>query len=308
MPGQQFATILARTDPFDVAQGVERHIRALSGEQVRLLIENARPRLNDFYEAEFVPLLDERSDARLKSGFAQSLKSNLRAIPLFGPAFCQGVISGVPADRAIGLGEEEHRLRPVRPVAIAVVALALVIAGAAGERVLSTARSNAQTPVITTTPAPLQLETPRPVAIATAAEETRAQATLPPRSRLQALQTAVPVTAPALFSPTRPAAPEARPRTPAPGAGVKTIVVGPPTSAPSPQPSDVDVSDMPQAYTDATPLPKETAPPAQAATPLGVVTPTASPRRRSWLHRTIMHLDPFKPNPRPSTSAHGQPL
>jgi hypothetical protein len=68
---------------------------------------------------------------------------------------------------------------------------------------------------------------------------------------------------------------------------VKTIVATPQTPAPTPEPTDVDLSDMPQAFTDATPLPRaETAPPAQVPTRVTVATPTPGPNR-SWTHRLV---------------------
>lgn len=284
MLGRQLRTILARTDPFDVAQGLERHIRSLSGDEVRGLILAARERMGDWYRAEFLPLLDELDDARLKSAFTRSLKSNLRAIPLFGAAFCEGVISEIPGDRTVGLGEEAHRWRPLRPVAFAIIALALVIGGAAAQRVLSSASATAQTPVVLVTPFPVAASTPVPVAASTPVPVAVAARPKPAATHPPAHATSAP--APRVI------------RRPPPGRGVKTIVVTPPSPSPAPQPAALDLGDMPQAYSDATPLPKDaTAPPAQVPTRVRVPTPAPAPRRGSWLHRTIMHLDPFKPHP-----------
>lgn len=350
MLGQQFGTILARTDPFDVAQALERYIRSLPGDRVRDLILNSRERMNDWYRAEFLPLVEEHDDQRLKSAFAQALKSNLRAIPVFGPAFCEGVISQVPSDRAIAVGEEIHPLRPMRPALLAFLALALVVAGAAGEHAITVARTRALTPPGVVTPLPSPLQNTAPIAAgAVAVSQTprqvrrqakpqppapspRRQATAPTRVAVQPAP-AVAQPAPAVAQPTAravmPETPQAnasaprtasrpssqRPSTPPPGAGVKTIVVQPVRATPSPEPSDIDVSDMPQAYTDATPLPRaQTAPPVRVAAPVALKTPTPAPNRywlRSTIHgtlKTIGNFNPFKhhggsaPSPSPSPS------
>lgn len=71
---------------------------------------------------------------------------------------------------------------------------------------------------------------------------------------------------------------------------------------------------MPQAYSDATPLPANAAPPtAQISTSVSVPTPTAGPNRY-WLHstingvgKTIDRLNPFKhhKSPDPTASPNG---
>lgn len=322
MLGQPFATILARTDPFDLAQGVERYVRSLSGDQVRFVIRAASAHLNEAYRAEFLPLVDEPDDERLKSAFAHALKSNLRAIPLFGPDFCEGVIAQVPGDRAIGLGEEGHQFRQVRPAVLAVIALALAIGGAAAEHVWNNARANAQAPVVLATPAPIVIPSAVPVAAATPQSQpqpkrtaapvraTRAPAT--PAPATPAAVAAAPVAAPAQHAaPAPPVRPHLVRHTAPPGRGVKTIVLAPSTPAPTPEPTPVDVTDMPRAYSDATPLPKEaTSAPAQVSTSVDVPTPTPGPNRY-WLHstirgtlRTLNNLNPFKhrkaPEPTPS--------
>lgn len=312
MTGQQFATILARTDPFDVAQGVERHIRSLSGTQVREVIASAQPRLNDWYRAEFVPLLDETDGDRLKNAFAHALKSNLRAIPLFGPEFCQGVIEHVPGDRAVGLGEEGRNWPVFRPAAVGVAAVAVFLGGATIQHLFSEARATVQAPVLLTTPVPalppMAIHTPR------AAPPPQVHRSAPPVH-----VAAAPVAAPVQGVP--PPVPQPRPvhrvphlvHTAPPGRGVKTVVVQE-TPAPSPTPQSVDVSDMPQSYSDATPLPNNQPPPqAHVVAPLSVATPTPEPNR-SWTHRLVhaaVHLVNStlstvgvskKPTPTPSPS------
>lgn len=295
MLGQQFSTILGQTDPFDVAQGLERHIRAMQGADIRTLIQAAAPRMNDWYRSEFLPLAAENDDEHLRVTFAHSLKSNLRAIPLFGPNFCAGVIAQIPGDRTVGMGEEGRSWR-MRPVGFAIIALALLVGGAAAEHVLSTARANANTPVVLVTPAPAPLTSP-PAAAPSAASQ-RATAT-PARPA----PTPAPVVAQAPFPTASAAAPAAAPaprsvaappprqsaRTPAPGSGVKTIVAQEPRRTPAPEPTPVDTSDMPQAYSDATPLPANATPaPAAEVNPasLRVPTPTPAPNR-SWTHRLV---------------------
>lgn len=301
MLGQQLSTILARTDPFDLAQGVERHVQALSAPEVRDLIVAAAPRMNDSYRAEFLPLVDEIDGERLKRAFTHSLKTNLRAIPLFGVPFCEDVISHIPGDRAIGLDEESRPVRKWRPAAAVIAAVALLLAGAAAQRVLSTARVNAEGPVLLGTPAPVALRAPAPVAVhAPPAVRRRSDGHRVRRAVPQRISTVVaaPIPVPAPPSPAR--------RTLAPGAGVKTVVVVPSTPAPTPPPAPIDVSDMPRAYTDATPLPKDASPPpAQVSTRIRLATPTPAPKHSSWLHRTIMHIDPFKPHAQSTPSQIG---
>lgn len=325
MLGQHFATILARTDPFDLAQALERYIRSLSGEQIRALIQDAAPRMNDGYRAEFLPLADESGQDRLRAAFAHSLKSNLRAIPLFGPEFCQGVIANIPGDRTVGLGEEGNPAMRLRPLAFAIIALALLIGGAAAEHVMSTARANANTPVVLVTPQPAQpVATPAP-AIAAPATRPPPKRSTPQRSARQrstpqpvppapaaVARVDTPVPAPVVERPALPPPvrrPSAR-RAPPPGSGVKTIVAREPEPTPTPQPTPVDVTDMPQSYSDATPLPADaTPPPAQLNTSVRVPTPTPAPNRY-WLHqtvngvgKTIDRLNPFKHHRHPSPSA-----
>lgn len=322
MSGQQFATILARTDPFDVAQGVERHIRSLSGPELRAWIRAAEPRLNDWYRAEFLPLADEPDEERLRSAFAHSLKSNLRAIPLFGPNFCEGVISKIPGDRTVGLGEEGFSGMRMRPVAYAIIAVALLIGGAAAQHVLSTARANANTPVVLLTPEPaLAAATAKPHVIAAAPRATTPPATAPPATAPPAppqpavhVAAAPPVSAPVVRS--RPAAVRAHASTkgtPPPGRGALTVV-DVPQRDPNAQATPVDTTDMPQAYSDATPLPANaTAAPAEVSTSVRVPTPTPAPNRY-WLHstirgtlRTLNNFNPFKHRsaPQPTSSPYG---
>ena len=311
MLGQRFATILARTDPFDVAQGVERHVRTLGAQDVRALIASAQPRMNGSYRKEFVPLLAERDDARLKEAFAHSLKSNLRAIPLFGPQFCEGVIAHIPGDRTIGLGDEAYQPRRLHPAVWAAAALVLLLVGAGAQHAWSTAHANAETPVVLSTPPPpVSLATAAPVRAPHRRHRTTAAAparrTPAPPAATQTAPPAAPVAAPpAAVAVAAPA--DRRPlRTPPPGRGARTVVVAPPPPTPTPVPTPIDVTDMPRTYSDATPLPKAaTPPPAVVPEAVAARTPTPAPRRRSWIHRTIMHLDPFKPHPTSTPSAKG---
>jgi hypothetical protein len=304
--GQQFANILGRTDPFDVAQGLERHIRMMQGAEIRMLIQAAAPRMNDWYRSEFLPLINEMDEDRLRAAFAHSLKSNLRAIPLFGSNFCEGVIAKIPGDRTVGLGEEGRAFR-MRPVAFAVIALALLIGGAAAEHVFSNARANANTPVVLVTPAPASLATPVPMAAATPVPATPVPVKTQPVRRAARRAVSKPAPQPVAAPPPTAApapvvaqAPVAVPpvhrvftspprlvRTPPPGSGVKTIVAQEPRRTPVPEATPVDTSDMPQAYSDATPLPANAPPPAaEVNTAVRVPTPTPEPNH-SWTHRLV---------------------
>lgn len=330
MLGQHFTTILAQTDPFDLAQGIDRYVRSLSGEQVRFVIAAAQALMSEGYRAEFVPLLEEHDDERLKSAFIQALKSNLRAVPLFGAAFCEGVIGQVPGDRAVALGEEGYNFRQVRPLALGIIALALLIAGAAGEHVWSTARATAETPVVLVTPPALDEQTPAPAPppAAAAPAPTPQHTAAAPVRRAPTPQPATPQPTPQPATPQPPPptpvstaqtlatrAPQIRPtpqRTPPPGRGVLTVIAVQRTPAPTPEPTEMDLSDMPQSFSDATPLPRaETAPSAQAPTRVDVSTPTPGPNRffvRQTINgtlRTLNNLNPFRrkaPAPTPSPS------
>jgi hypothetical protein len=320
--GQEFASILARTDPFDVAQALERYTLSLTGDQLRLTINAARSHLNEGYSSEFLPLLDEGDNDRLKAKFVHALKSNLRAIPLFGPAFCEGVMENVPGDRTVALGEETPSFPSVPPMMFVALAVAVLIGIAAVQHLLNNARATAETPVVAITPAPLIAPSLTPIALAAPAHVPHAAPTMaahnhklaraaaatarPQIARTPAATPASPpppalvagapvtraVTAHAVVA--RAPVPHptlaARPRTVVAGAGVKTVVAGPPKATPAPEPTEVDVSDMPRSYTDATPLPKEQAPfSAQVTSPsVAVPTPTPGPNR-SWTHR-LVHL------------------
>lgn len=300
--------LLARTDPFDLAQAVERYVSTLSGAQVRALLRATGPKLGSYYRDElgrlagardFSTALEQSSDADLHAAVVQFLKSNLRAIPIFGTAFGLAVLQHAPVDRAVAIGEERPN-RGMRVAVIAGAALALVAAGAAGERVVVGARA-AQTPppiilaepVAAPTAPPLHLaRTPMKQAVARADSPTPMPS--PPET---AAPSAPPSAAPATPPPSTPL-PDRRIAVgqPPSGKGQAVVTAAPPT--PSPEPSDIDVEDMPESYSDATPLPQQS--PATAQPQLHAIrvpTPKPSPQHHGWLHRTIMHLDPFKPNP-----------
>ena len=281
-----------------------------------------------YYRAEFVRLLEEyrgighvetndlscehftdivrkaRGDEALQHAFARLLKSNLRAIPVFGGTFTEAILENVPSDRAVGIGEETSNVG-MRAAVVGGLAVALLFAGAAGEHVIANVRAQSMaTPLPAVALPAVSAATPQPrarpratarvthaVAIATAAVAPTATPAPVPSAAVPAPPPIVPVAAP-----TR--APAARnKRTPPPAQGVATIAVPNPT--PTPEPTALDVSDMPDAFTDATPLPQQTAAPVEVPHKVSLKTPapTPKPRSRSWLKRSILHLDPFKPHP-----------
>ena len=313
--------VLARTDPFDLAQAVDRYVHTLSGDRIRALVFDARERMGMYYRGEFAQLLtgkpggggidrfseillQEWKDGELQSALAGLLKTNLRAIPMFGPAFCDAVLAHVPTDRAVAIGEERSGVLP-RAAVFAGIAAALVVAGAAGEHYMSNARAQSATPAVIAEPVPLPTlaATPRPakhrVIAISSPVPARASTPAPVPTATQA---ATPAATPAptvepTFAPTAQPTIKATPTASPPHArGIATVVIPDPT--PTPEPSALDVTDMPDSYTDATPLPQVTAAPAQVPGRVHLVTPTPKPVHHSWLHRTIMHLDPFKPHPR----------
>lgn len=322
--------VLARTDPFDLAQAVDRYVHTLPGDRILRLLFDSRHRLSAYYRGEFAQYLTGTqgamdahdfagilqrpwSDAALQSAFARLLKSNLRAIPVFGSTFCDDVLAYVPSDRAVGIGEERSSAVP-KVAVLAGVAAALVVGGAAAEHYVSSARAQSATPPVIAEPlpayatphpakrviavsSPVARRAPTPAPVPTATQNP----TPPPTAAPTATPAATPVPSPAPTlvatpTPAKPRAVNARPATPPPARGVATVVIPPPT--PSPEPTALDVTDMPDSYTDATPLPQVTAPPPEVPRRVHLVTPTPKPVHHGWLHRTIMHLDPFKSNPR----------
>lgn len=314
--------LLARADPFDLAQAVDRYVHTLRGRRIRTLMLDACERIGQYYRAEFVQLLSglsgvgepeqlaailkrKWSDSELQAAFAGLLKSNLRAIPMFGGSFCDEVLAYVPTDRAVAIGEERNTALP-RAAIFAGVAAALVIAGAAGERYYANARAQSTTPAavvepitIATTPAPskqrvIAVSTPIPIPSRSTAPTPSAAPTAAPTQAPTAAPTQAPTAVPTQAATPAPAPTKPRP-TPPPARGVATVVIPDPT--PSPEPSALDTTDMPDSYTDATPLPQVTAPQAEVPGRVHLVTPTPKPHH-GWLHNSIMHLDPFKPHPR----------
>lgn len=330
----RFDEILAKTDPFDLAQALDRSVRSMPAQRVRELILDAHERMGAYYRNELLRLLDEqhaipvhppadppreefvhlvqdaRDDAAVARAFSRLLKSNLRAIPIFGPAFAQAIMRHLPADRTVAIGEERSA-DPMRVATIAGLALALVLAGAFGEHMVSTVRARAAaTPLPDVTaplavlpvrhlvqrtaasrPAPTTLAPAAAAPTAPAAERTVAPPPAPQPQPLAITVVARPTLTPGSRTPAR--VPRVAATLP-PAQGVATVNVPEPT--PTVEPSPIDVSDMPEAYTDATPLPKETPGPAVVPHRVALKTPPPKPKHKGWLQRTILHLDPFKPS------------
>lgn len=318
-------TVLARTDPFELAQALERYVRAMAPKRIRRVVIDARDRIGAYYRSEFIALLaefgaverapsDELSSEEfvrvvrkagdgeaMQRALSRLLKSNLRAIPLFGPAFTQGVLAGVPSDRAVAIGEEARGTR-MRTAVLGGIALALLLAGAAGEHVISTVRAQnsvasplpqlPSTVVSVSTPQPADtkhVRTPAP-------RPSLQQRPQPPQAVAAVGPSPIPAASPVAAPPPvvrQTQAPPRNKRTPAPAQGVATIAVPNPT--PTPEPSALDVSDMPDVFTDATPLPSQSPAAAQVPNGVSLKTPTPAPKHKSWLKRTISHLNPFKP-------------
>jgi hypothetical protein len=358
--------LLARTDPFDLAQALERYVRGMSPERIRSVIIDARDRMGAYYRTEFVRLLQDsggirhvdmndlsgdrfvkivhqaRTDDALKNAFSRLLKSNLRAIPVFGAPFAEGILESVPVDRAVAIGEEAPK-SGTRAALFAGIAVALVLAGAAGEHVIANVRAqNTATPLPVIQPPLVSIVSPRPAAQTApprraavvadnVAERTRRTIVVPAKPRAApATERTVASATPAPPAATAPpqAAPAAvssseqpgravvqpvqaartlairassAPRTPRPAAGVATVVIPDPT--PTAEPSAIDVSDMPDAISQGTPLPQVTAPQAEAPRKIALKTPEPKKPRGlikktlKFLGKTLYHLDPFKPHP-----------
>lgn len=308
--------LLALTDPFDLSQAVERYVRSLPADRVRGLLSDAGPRLGSSYRSEFLRLLgrerddfpsavSQSDDTALRETLARFLKSNLRAIPIFGSPFGLAVLEHAPVERAVGIGEEAPD-RGMRAAMIAGIALLLILLGAAGER-LVVARSAPPSPepvAAVTVPSPQATRAPQharatPPLYRTAARAVPAPTEPPLVQQQQQQQAQAPVAYPvAAQPPALPASPRAASPTMQPAHGKGVAVVVPPQATPAPQQSELDTTDMPQSYTDATPIPEPTS--EATAVPVGyvrVATPKPSPKHHGWLHRAIMHLDPFKPHP-----------
>jgi hypothetical protein len=310
--------ILAQTDPFDLAQGVERHVSTLDGASIRELVAPVLDRAGKYYRNELSFLLDPGlSDDALRKAFTRFLKSNLRAIALFGNAFSQDVLKACPQHRVVAIGEEGVRISEGQRTLVAFgTAIALVIIGAAAEHAVSTARAAAQGPQpsfmrsipvsISATAPPRKIAVPPPAPRQAAPRPAPAPAEHVAQRTPEALYP-VDATAnpPVADPPEYPAqsyryyAPErahvrstAKPIE-AKGAVINVTVTAPP---PTPAPTPIGVDDMPQAFSDATPLPQQSAAPVDdAARQVDVATPKPTSKPKSWLHRTIMHFDPFQP-------------
>jgi hypothetical protein len=296
--------VLARTDPFDLAQAIDRYVNTLSAEQIRGALVRARTRLNAYYMQEFSRVEEIEREGALRTAFAQVLKSNLRVLPLFGAPFCDAILKSVPADRAVAIGEESPA-KYKRFAAIAAIAAALLIGGAAGEHYVSSARAQAFVSTPAPEPAVAVAQPARPVP-APSPMHRRASMLRPGRIIAQASPAAaLPPPLPGAAPPPRvdvrrPVAPPAGQRRLPVAHGVAVVPVTRPKAAAAPAPSApeaLDVSSEPAAntYTDATPLPEVTAAPV-AVPSQHAVTPSPAPRKRGWLHRAVMHLDPFKPH------------
>ena len=288
--------VLAQTDPFDLAQAVERCVSQLNGRDIRLLLADSRERMSEYYLEEVDRMRKTRmSDPQLRTEFTGFLCSNLRAITLFGSAFSSAVLAECPAYRVVAIGEEPRSGKP-RAIIIGGVALALVILGAAGEHAVSNARVASQSGSEPSAPivAPLVLHpTMRPL-VAHVMHPTRVASPAPTASAA----TAAPTAAAVVESSAAPVPPIVdkpliqRPKTaktPPPGRAVLTINVTPPP--PTPEPTPLDVTDMPDSTSDATPLP--TQPLATAANPDAGHVPTPKPTDRAT-HGWLNHLDPFR--------------
>lgn len=289
----------------------------LDAPQLRVIFERARPRLGGYYRDELVrfagarcydDLLEPARDAsNLQEAVVRLLQSNLRAIPIFGTAFVAGVVEHLPASSALSItGIPEERTAPragARVAVAAIAAAALLLAGAAGEHLLGSSQTAPQptaAPPIGKAPAqpPRRPQKHGAVSIRTLAQ--RASAPLTPAAVPQPAAAASPAVVQPLAAAPKP---RRRPRRPALPARRLVITITPAPAAPAPQPSPtaIGVADMPRAYSDATPLPQPSVLPISVPVQsirLPVPKPTPTPRHRSWLGRTIMHLDPFKPGGR----------
>jgi hypothetical protein len=318
--GQTVQEMLARADPFDLAQAVERYVSALDREQIRGMLLDAREGLGPYYRAEILhalnetrgPVIDaprqadvalyvasvleqEWSREQFQAALTGFLRSNLRAIAIFGNTFALAVASKVPLDRTVAIGEERRRGTPrLGGVLVFGSAIALVAAGAAGEHWVMRARAAAQTPAPPVIVPVVTYVTPKP------APSPSPERTVPPAptpTPQAAVEAAAPAIAPATPVPTLPPTPRPPTPTPPPGAATLTVKITPPPQTPTPEPTPIDVTDMPQSYSDATPLPQQSTSPADGSNhAIGIVTPTPSPKpRKSWIHRTLIHLNPFHP-------------
>ena len=293
---------------------------------MRELLVDARARLGAYYRAEFVRLLDETqragaalrtpvgeerfaevlskpwSDEALRSAFVRFLKSNLRAIPIFGTAFASAIVQNVPAERAVAFGEESKNPY-ARAVIFAGTAFALIIAGAAGERYISNARATAQSsppsPLVAQPVAGYATMQPAPERSAPAAKHVASIPAATPRA-------ARPLSIPRVFGrqiqpqPLEPRL-EFRPRqyaqataSPTPAAGRSTVTVTPLPQTPAPAATAIDVEDMPRTYSDSTPLPEQSYAPAEANDRgISVPTPKPTPKPvRGVINHIIKHLIP----------------
>ncbi len=316
--------VLAQTDPFDLAQAAERYVHTLSAPEICRLIDAAKPRLNEYYAEEFsrVQAIDDGDS--LRAAFAHALGANLRVIPLLGTSFAEAILEHAPSERAVGFSDE-RAIRTPRIIAGGVVALSLAAVAVAGGHYVTTTRSQSSAAVAAGAPPPVTVALPSPSQAiqrrSTAARGAHRTITAKPQ---HPVANAAPPKAPAVYAAPAPivqtpgyapvaahhavaaAAPRAKNVAAVPvahGEAVVQVTAPPrrPAVQPESSPATLDTTDMPQPYTDATPLPDETPVPAtDVPRVVHVANPTPAPRHGGWLHRTIMHLDPFKPHPAPT--------
>lgn len=300
--------ILAQTDPFDLAQAIERHVCTLDGADIRALVAPALDRAGKYYRDELAFLLNPGlTDSAARKALIRFLTANLRAVMLLGPAFASAVIEACPSNRVVGIGEEGRRRARGRTMLIAGTAIALVILGAAAEHAVTNARAAAQGPQANP-PVAVRTRAPAPAKSVGRAHRAPANSSPNPEDTAYAVEAPLrplrtpgePIAAydsqagshsavPAQSAP----APHVRARRVGgpPGKATLTISVTPPP--PTPEPTPIGVNDMPQSYSDATPLPAPSG--TQTANPIGtekIVTPRPTEKpRHGWLN----HLDPFQP-------------
>lgn len=274
-------------------------MHTLSAPEIQEILADAIPRLSTYYVEEFERVQSIEDTEPLRSAFAQALAANLRVIPLFGSTFGAAVMEHIPSDGAVGFADERV-VRAPAPIAAVVVAAALAVAGAVGAHYVVSSRTQvAATEQMTPRPVPVRIAAPfrrnpqRPL------QHSHPAAAVAIAHPVQAQEAAAPV--PAYIPPHRPriSPPHRRAQTVPVANGVAVVTAQPKRSARravAQESSTLDTADMPEAYSDATPIPQETAVPITDVPETHVATPTPAPNR-GWLHRAIMHLDPFKPHP-----------
>ncbi len=266
--------LLAKTDPFDLAQAIDGYVRTLAPARIHELVHAALPHMRLVLRRRILATGNNKRCRLTACRVCAGPQEQPASRPLFGSGFAEAVLGRVPSE-GLAIDEERSGNAPRRATA-AVVVLALGAAAAAGGHYVASARSG---PALATPMPPPIVSVVPPVRRAVQVRVRRAGPTATPVPATRAPLPAAPAAAAVAVRPHPRAQPTALPS--ARGEAVVVIVPRPQIKRHPVQTAQIDTSDMPDAYSDATPLPQETAQPLDVPRVVTVGTPKAEPKRRT---------------------------